>query len=137
MYAPGKILIMGGGNVTNTAEMIDINTSGVAAFTAAAPMQLARTFVTATLLADGSVLATGGLSSTGTNDAPAVLPAELWSPPPPYGTGAAGTGTWTTMAAMAVPRQYHSTAVLLPDATVLSLGGGQGGSGLTTWDHPD
>ena len=132
LYAPGKILIMGGG--TNTAEIIDITTSGVASFSPAAPMRYVRTFVTATLLADGTVLATGGLGNTGSYDAPAVLPAELWTPP---AAGTSGPGTWATMNAMAVPRQYHSGAVLLPDATVLSLGGGQGGSGLPTWDHPN
>ena len=35
------------------------------------------------------------------------------------------TGLWTSTGAnAAVPRLYHSTAILLPDATILSLGGG-------------
>src|SRR5262245_31662245 len=35
------------------------------------------------------------------------------------------TGVWTSTGAnAAVPRLYHSTAILLPDATILSLGGG-------------
>ena len=34
------------------------------------------------------------------------------------------TGQWTTLAAQAVTRQYHSTALLLPDGRVLSSGGG-------------
>src|SRR6185503_10093715 len=33
-------------------------------------------------------------------------------------------GQWTTLAAQAVTRQYHSTALLLPDGRVLSSGGG-------------
>ena len=57
-----------------------------------------------------------------------MLTAELWQPTIRSG------GYWTTMNAMHVPRLYHSTAVLLPDATVLCAGGGQGGG---YQDHPD
>ena len=70
-----------------------------------------------TVLADGTVLATGGNSS----GAPyvdlnnGVYQAELWNPV---------TGQWKTLAAMQVTRQYHSTALLLPDGRVLSAGGG-------------
>ena len=42
--------------------------------------------------------------------------AELWDP---------ATDVWTTLAAEDVDRCYHSTAILLPDATVLSAGGGE------------
>src|SRR4029453_9673207 len=44
-----------------------------------------------------------------------VYPAEQWNP---------ATGQWRTLAAMQVTRQYHSTALLLPDGRVLSSGGG-------------
>ena len=44
-----------------------------------------------------------------------VYAAELWSP---------ATGQWRTLAAMQITRQYHSTALLLPDGRVLSAGGG-------------
>src|SRR5438552_2928137 len=44
-----------------------------------------------------------------------VYNAERWDPT---------TGQWTTLAAQAVTRQYHSTALLLPDGRVLSSGGG-------------
>jgi Domain of unknown function (DUF1929)/Bacterial Ig domain len=70
-----------------------------------------------TLLADGSVLATGG-NSTGAGLIDmngGVYNAERWDP---------ATGQWSTLAAQAVTRQYHSTAVLLPDGRVLSSGGG-------------
>ena len=69
------------------------------------------------LLADGSVLATGG-NSTGASLVDmngGVYNAERWNP---------ATGKWTTLAAQAVTRQYHSTALLLPDGRVLSAGGG-------------
>ena len=63
------------------------------------------------------MLATGGNSSgAGLVDLNAgVYPAELWNP---------ATGQWRTLAAMQVTRQYHSTALLLPDGRVLSSGGG-------------
>ncbi len=44
-----------------------------------------------------------------------VYTGELWNP---------ATGKWTTMAPEQVTRQYHSTALLLPDGRVLSAGGG-------------
>jgi hypothetical protein len=44
-----------------------------------------------------------------------VYNAERWDP---------ASGQWTTLAAQAVTRQYHSTALLLPDGRVLSSGGG-------------
>ena len=70
-----------------------------------------------TVLADGTVLATGGNSSgAGLVDLNAgVYAAEQWNP---------ATGQWRTLAAMQVTRQYHSTALLLPDGRVLSSGGG-------------
>jgi hypothetical protein len=44
-----------------------------------------------------------------------VYAAELWNP---------ATGSWKTLAAQQVTRQYHSTALLLADGRVLSSGGG-------------
>jgi hypothetical protein len=80
-------------------------------------MAFTRTFHNSTLLPDGSVLVTGGGTTTGAADLPnAVLPAEVWSPT---------TETWTTLASMSVPRLYHSEALLLPDGRVLISGGGR------------
>jgi hypothetical protein len=117
MYAPGKILMVGGGEPpTATAEVIDLNVA-TPAWRNVAPLQYARRHLNATLLPDGKVLVTGGTSAGGFNKAAgAVFAAELWDP---------ATETWTTLAAAAVPRLYHSTAVLLPDGRVLSAGGGR------------
>ena len=115
MYAPGKILIMGGGSTTNTAETIDLNIGSGWQFTGS--MQYRRRQMNATVLPTGEVLVVGGSQGTGFNDeSQAVLPAELWSPE---------TGTWRTLASMQVPRLYHSSAVLMPDARVLVTGGGR------------
>src|SRR5262245_1176023 len=80
-------------------------------------MSFARTYHTLTVLPDGDVLVTGGGTTTdAVGVATAVLPAEIWSPV---------TQTWTTVASMSAPRLYHSTALLMPDARVLVLGGGR------------
>jgi hypothetical protein len=120
MYAPGKILYVGGGDPpTNTAEVIDLNAASPAwAYTGA--MAFARRHMNATLLPTGDVLVTGGTSAPGFNNAAgAVHAAELWSP---------ATGTWTTLASNAVTRMYHSTSLLLPDGRVLHTGSGDGAS---------
>lgn len=82
-------------------------------------MSVGRTQINATLLANGQVLVTGGSNGTGFNAPPtgdAVLSAELWDP---------ATEQWKTLARMGHHRLYHSTALLLPDARVLSVGSGQ------------
>ena len=65
------------------------------------------------------MLATGGQSTNGGGGlvdlANAVYAAERWDP---------ATGAWTELAPAAIARQYHSTALLLPDGRVLTGGGG-------------
>jgi hypothetical protein len=110
------MLIAGGGPSTKDARVVDVNgaTPGVSA---TAPMAFGRRQHNLTVLADGTVLATGGNSSgAGLVDLNAgVYPAEQWNP---------STGQWRTLAPMQITRQYHSTALLLPDGRVLSSGGG-------------
>jgi galactose oxidase len=119
MYAPGKILYAGGGDPpTASAEVIDLNQASPSWRTVPG-MTFARRQMNATLLADGSVLVTGGTSGPGFNDqAGAVHFAERWNPT---------TESWTTMAPEAKTRTYHSTALLLPSGKVLSSGSGEGG----------
>jgi galactose oxidase len=124
MYERGKVVYIGGGNDAGTdlptaaVEVIDL-TAATPTWQAAAPMRYRRRQHNATMLPDGTVLVTGGTGGPGFNDVSAGKPvhtAELWNP---------ATGTWTTLAAEDVDRCYHATAVLLPDATVLSAGGGE------------
>ena len=118
MYEPGKILVVGGGDPpTNTAEVIDLN-QATPSWSFVGSMAFARRQINATLLPDGTVLVTGGTSSPGFNNpAGAVLAAELWNPANPM--------QWTTLASSSpgIARVYHSTALLLPDGRVLSMGG--------------
>ena len=131
----GKILLTGGGRPpTNTSEIINLTaTTPKWAFTTGS-MTYARRQNNATILADGSVLVTGGSSNgyvctasgctcpTGKTCTPAafddysnpVYPTELWNPT---------TQTWTVMASISKYRGYHSTALLLPDGRVMTTGG--------------
>ena len=119
MYDAGKILVVGGGNTpTNTAQRIDL--TGTATWTPSGVMSTPRRQLNATLLADGTVLVTGGSNATGFNTAPVnsdVLAAESWNPASP--------SSWKKLSSAAHNRLYHSTALLLPDGRVLSVGSGQ------------
>ncbi|HKU62593.1 MAG TPA: galactose oxidase-like domain-containing protein [Gemmatimonadales bacterium] len=119
MYAPGKILYVGGGDPpTNSAEVIDLN-QAAPSWRLVSPMRFPRRQTNTTLLADGSVLVTNGSSGPGFNDFTSpVFDAELWKP---------ASGVWSLMARENAGRTYHSTTLLLPDARVLSGGSGEGG----------
>jgi hypothetical protein len=119
MYAPGKILYVGGGDPpTSSAEVIDLN-QAAPSWHLVSPMRFARRQTNATILADGSVLVTNGSSGPGFNDFTSpVFDAELWRP---------ATGSWSLMARESAGRTYHSTTLLLPDGRVLSGGSGEGG----------
>jgi Domain of unknown function (DUF1929) len=115
MYAPGKVLVSGGGNYNNSAVVVDLN-AGNSSFIA--PMAFQRRHHNLTIMADGQVLATGGYENSDNflvDVNKGVYPAESWNP---------ATGQWTTLASMERTRQYHSTALLLPNGRVLSAGGG-------------
>jgi hypothetical protein len=124
MYRPGKILKTGTSVDPDTATrtsmanayVLDM-TQGSPSWRPVAPMNFPRTYHTLTVLPDGNVLATGGGPTTAATDtANATLKVELWSP---------ATETWTTLGSMSAPRLYHSSALLMPDARVLILGGGR------------
>ena len=80
-----------------------------------------RVHANGVLLPDGNLLVVGGMSRYGhgshSPDAHgtqgAVCEAELYDP---------SANTWTLMAAQQKPRLYHSTALLLPDGRVISMG---------------
>jgi Domain of unknown function (DUF1929)/Fibronectin type III domain len=122
MYRPGKILYSGGApsiaNITNSVastSTIDL-TAATPKWQQIAPMHNNRIYHTLTMLADGTVLAIGGDSSSDQDViTTGVLPTEIWNP---------ATETWSTAAPIAAARNYHSSAMLMPNGTVLVAGGG-------------
>jgi hypothetical protein len=111
MYEPGKVMKSG----INT-YVLDMNQPSPA-WQQTPSSSSPRVFHNLTILADGTTLVTGGINPLFPPVPPVpVYDAELWSPV---------TRTWTTMAPMTQVRQYHSTALLLPDGRVVSAGGGR------------
>jgi PKD repeat protein len=117
MYELGKILYVGGGRTTNTAETINLNVASPT-WQWTGSMAHSRRNLNATVLPTGEVFVTGGSSHPTYNDVTqAILASEMWNP---------ASGVWTTMASNAVRRTYHSTTLLLPDGRVLHTGSGEG-----------
>jgi len=116
MFDVGKILVAGGAFSSADSRVIDIN-GATPQVTQTESMASGRRQHNLTVVADGTVIATGGNSSGESlvDVANGVYPAEQWNP---------ATSQWTTLASMRVTRQYHSTALLLPDGRLLSSGGG-------------
>jgi Domain of unknown function (DUF1929) len=113
MYAPGKLIL---GRLGRNVQLVDLN-GAAPVVTNAAPLSSERKYGSGTLLADGKVWVNGG-SAGGNVLATAVYTSELWNPL---------TGAWTVTASAAKARLYHSNALLLADATVLTGGGGSPG----------
>jgi hypothetical protein len=83
-------------------------------YKAAAPLNMARMHVCATLLPDRTVLVNGGAMMR-EMAAKATLDAEIYRPSKP------GKG-WVIAATSRVPRLYHSVALLMPDGKVITAG---------------
>jgi hypothetical protein len=135
MYAPGKILRCGGGSnalpeeggsviqARNAAAVIDIN-GATPIYKKMASMPVSLHWANATVLADGNVVVTGGSLLDNVKNGVNTT-ALLWK---------ADTGSWTK-GARSTPnksRLYHSVALLLPDGSVLSGGGGAPGPEANT-----
>jgi galactose oxidase len=132
MYDVGKILTVGGAPsydqspATANATLIDIS-SGNAVVRTIAPMSYRRAFNNSVVLPNGQVVVVGGQTFAAPfSDDNAVLTPELWDP---------ATNSFSPLAPQAVPRTYHSMALLLNDGRVLSGGGGLCGSCAT--NHTD
>lgn len=118
LLADGRVLVVGGRGVDGltalaSAELFDPRTRR---WSRAAPLHFGRAQHTATRLADGRVLVTGGVAPASTGDDArfvALASAEVYEP---------RRNTWTELAPMADARASH-TATLLPDGSVLVVGG--------------
>jgi hypothetical protein len=123
----GRVLLTGGQSQNAPASVI---TNTVDAFNPAdnsvspvAPMTIRRWSHTATTLADGRVLVTGGRTASTAATGIVLNTAEIYDPV---------TDTWTeTAGPMNVARRSH-TATLLPGGKVLIAGGGNGVSTTTS-----
>lgn len=117
-----RVMVIGGGSppppvgvgvgIANV-DVIDLKVASPQ-YTAAAPMAFPRMHVSAVLLPDRTVLATGGGQVR--EDQP-VYAAEIYDPM---------ADDWRTVASASVARLYHSFALLLPDARVLVGGSNPG-----------
>jgi len=127
MYAPNQILQVGGQltrslPATTEARRIDI-TNPAPQVTKVSSMHYRRHWGTATVLPNGQVFVSGGSALNNTpkldpNGNGVAYTSELYSP---------DTDTWTLGATAVRMRLYHQTNLLLPDATVLTMGGGAPG----------
>lgn len=112
-FGPGTLL-----SVRGNRNVVVVNINGATPTIAAtASMNKLRIWSNATVLADGKVFVNGG-SEKGNQLVGVAYQAETWDP---------ATGQWTLSATAKRPRLYHSNAILLPDATVLTGGGGAPG----------
>jgi Domain of unknown function (DUF1929) len=81
-----------------------------------------RRFACSVLLPTGDVFVTGGING-GSADANAVLEGEIYSPGIDWNTGQyTAAQTWTSTDAANIRRNYHSTALLLPNGRVWTAG---------------
>ena len=126
----GKILTVGGSpsyqnsNATSNAHILTIGTPpAVATVQTIGNMAYQRAFANSVILPDGTVLVMGGQSYAVpfSDDTSNYIP-ELFNP---------ATNKFTQLAPAAIPRNYHSTAVLMPDGTVINGGGGLCGNCAT------
>jgi hypothetical protein len=106
------------GTVTAKSVQIDLSASPPK-FRALRPMPQPRTDMNSVLLPDETIAVIGG-NGAGTVDLPDYQ-ALLYDPV---------NDVWTPAASQAKRRAYHSTALLLPDGTVLSAGDNNAGGGL-------
>jgi Domain of unknown function (DUF1929) len=117
-----RVAITGGGNINsntpaiNLTDIIDLK-SATPAYQAAANLPGdGKMYLNATTLPDRTVLTTNG-GRFNRDDSANVFTAAIYDP---------AAGAWTSVAADPVGRNYHSTAVLLPDGRVAAIGSNPG-----------
>jgi hypothetical protein len=114
-YKP-KVIVLGGANgssaATDTTEVIDLSVNQPQ-WVNGPRMDRPRVQLNATILPDGKVLVSGGSvqSEVATTDS---LSTQLYDP---------DSNSFSPAGSMEFPRLYHSNTILLPDATVMAVGG--------------
>ena len=127
-----RVMLMGGGpdgkpNKTDAIENVDIVDFSLPnpQFLPAAPLGLPRLHLNAVLLPDETVFVTGGSLQQETGKL-ARLQSEIYDPK---------ADRWTLTSPCTIPRLYHSTALLLPDARVVTAGGNPDGGTHVPWNQ--
>ena len=126
----GLILAVGGSpnynnaTATSNAHIVRIGDPGTAPnVTQINNMNFPRAFANSVILPDGKVLILGGQTyAVPFTDTDAVMVCEIFDP---------ATLKFTPVASLASVRTYHSTALLLPDASIIIGGGGLCGNCTT------
>ncbi len=118
-YTPKVMALGGGGNpATSSTEIIDLSAASPA-WTPGPSMSTGRIQMDAVILPDGTVLAMGGSVNNEAPNGPGKT-ADLYDPV---------TNTFSSAGTASYSRLYHSTALLLPDARVMSIGSNPGSRG--------
>lgn len=121
-YDIGKVVLIGGHDPSKSEAvsadnvyLVDMN-GAAPAVTQGAAMTYGRTYSNSVVMPNGEIIVIGGqtdganYSTVGSRFTP-----EIYNP---------STNSWRLAADIAVPRIYHSTAILMKDARVMSAGGG-------------
>src|SRR6266576_1833002 len=117
-YVPRVMNFGGGSPATTSTDIIDLSVA-TPSYTAGPNMSTGRIQMNAVILPNGKVLAEGGSVNNEAPDTPGKT-ADLYDPV---------SNTMSSAGTAAYSRLYHSTALLLPDATVLSMGSNPGDRG--------
>jgi hypothetical protein len=117
-YTPRVMNFGGGSPATSSTEIIDLSASSPT-WTPGPNMSTGRIQMNSVLLPTGTVLAMGGSVNNESPDSPGKK-TDLYDPV---------ANAFTSAGTAAYSRLYHSTALLLPDATVMSMGSNPGNRG--------
>jgi fibronectin type 3 domain-containing protein len=117
-YTPRVMALGGGSPATSSTEIIDLSATPPV-WSAGPAMSTGRIQMDAVLLPNGKVLALGGSVNNEAPDGPGKA-ADLYDP---------ASNTFSSAGVSSYSRLYHSAALLLPDARVISIGSNPGNRG--------
>ena len=133
-YDVGKLMLVGGSDQTvepfthiSDVYLVDLN-GAMPEITKGKELNYSRAFSNSVTMPNGEIMIIGGNQDGFTFiDDTSVFPCEIYNPQ---------ADTWSIVDSISIPRNYHSTAILLQDGRILSAGGGACGDGCDT-NHLD